>query len=311
MHIPDGFLSPAVAGATWVAAAGGLAVALRAERRDPVPAPAGILGALAAFLFAAQMVNVPVAPGTSGHLVGSTLVALIVGPWRAVIVLAVVLAIQAVLFQDGGLTALGANLLDMGFAGAFVGFTVATLAARGWRGPRGYAVGGMLGAFAATLAAAALGGGWLALSGLYPLRGILGVMLVTHSAIGVLEAALTGAVLVTLLRWRPDLVAGADGVRGTRRPAALALGVGGLALVAAAFLAPLASDLPDGLERAALDLGFAARAQPILPALFGPRSPWPVAFAPALAAVLGTLVVALVAWGISRGLSRSGNEPHR
>ncbi|MBE3073290.1 MAG: energy-coupling factor ABC transporter permease, partial [Acidobacteria bacterium] len=146
VHIPDGFLSAGVAAASWTGAVVSVSAALAAERRESQPMSAGLLGALAAFIFAAQMVNVPVAPGTSGHLVGATLAALLVGPWRALLVMAVVLAIQALLFQDGGITAYGANLLDMGLAGTLAGYAVATLAARIWRGLRGVAAGGVVGA---------------------------------------------------------------------------------------------------------------------------------------------------------------------
>lgn len=314
MHIPDGFLSGGVAATTWGAAAISVAAALRAERRDPAPVPAGVLGSLAAFVFAAQMINVPVAPGTSGHLVGATLAAMLVGPWRAVLVMAVVLAIQAVLFQDGGITAFGANLLDMGIAGCFVGYAIAALVARALRGPRGAAAGAVLGAFAATLSAAALAAVWLALSGLYPLRGILPVMLLTHAVIGLLEAVLTGAILVTVLRWRPDLVAGlGSGPRG-ERPAALALGIFGLALLLAAFVAPFASPLPDGLERVAAALGFAGRARVALVAPLAGQRGWVgsfAAFAPAAAGLLGTLAAALLAWAITRGLSAGNDASHR
>ena len=196
----------------------------------------------------------------------------------------------------------------------FVGFGAVFLSTRLLRDLRGPVVGAVLGAFTATLSGAVLTSLWLALSGLYPLRGILSLMLVTHTAIGVLEAALTGAIVVTLLRWRPDLVAGPGGAAGLRRPAAVAVGVLGVALVVAAFLAPFASPLPDGLERTALDLGFSARANPILPApleksaLFsGPLAPW----APILAGLIGTLLVALVAWRAARGLSKASDVPHR
>ena len=314
MHIPDGFLSAPVAATTWLTAAAAVAATLRAERRDSATVPSGVLGSLAAFVFAAQMVNLPVAPGTSGHLVGATLVAVLVGPWRALIIMAVVLAIQAMLFQDGGFTAYGANLLDMGVAGSFVGFSVVSLVTRFLRGLRGHVAGAVLGAFIATLSGAVLTSLWLALSGLYPLRGILPLMLVTHTAIGLLEAALTGAILVTLLRWRADLVAGASGAASLRRPAAVAVGLLGVALVVTAFLAPFASPLPDGLERTARDLGFSARANPVLPApleksalFFGPLAP----LAPVLAGLIGTLAVALVAWMAVRGLSKASDVPHR
>ena len=314
MHIPDGFVSGPVAVTSGVLAAGGIATALRVERRDPARAPAGVLGSLAAFVFAAQMVNVPVAPGTSGHLVGATLVAMLVGPWRALIVMAVVLAIQALLFQDGGFTSYGANLLDMGVTGAFVGYTVATLVTRAVRGVRGFVAGAVLGAFAATVAGAVLTALWLACSGLYPLRGILPLLLLTHTAIGLLEAALTGAILVTLVRWRPDLVTGPGGAANARRPGALVLGALGLALLVAAFLAPFASRLPDGLEHTALRLGFAAHAKPLLPVPLE-RYGWFTnalgRLAPLAAGLIGTLVAALLAWTAARGLSKAGDVPHR
>ena len=314
MHIPDGFVSGPVAVATSTLAAAAVTTALRVERRDAARAPAAVLGSLAAFVFAAQMVNVPVAPGTSGHLVGATRVAMLVGPWRALIVMAVVLAIQATLFQDGGFTTFGANLLDMGVAGAFVGYTVATLLTRAVRGVRGFVAGAVLGAFAATVTGAVLTTSWLALSGLYPLRGILPLMLLTHTAIGLLEAALTGAILVTLARWRPDLVTGPSGAANARRPGALVIGGIGLALLVAAFVAPFASRLPDGLERTALTLGFAAHAKPILPAPLEASGWFSGALgrlAPAAAGLLGTLLAALLAWSAARGLSKTSDVPHR
>jgi len=312
VHIPDGFLSAPVAAVTWLAAGACLAGTLRAERRDPVPIPSGMLGSLAAFVFAAQMVNVPVAPGTSGHLVGATLVAMLIGPWRTILVMAVVLAVQALLFQDGGFTAYGANLLDMGAAGSFVGFALASLILRFLRGLRGYVVGAVFGAFAATLSGATLTSLWLAFSGLYPLRGILPLMLSTHAFVGILEAGLTGAVLVTLVRWRPDLVAGVNGAAGIRRPGAVAIGVLGCGLAVAAFLAPFASRLPDGLERTALDLGFAGRARLAIPLEKSAFAATPLPpEVPLVLGVAGTLLVALVAWMAARGLPGAGDAPHR
>ncbi len=315
MHIPDGFLSARVAGAAWAVSGLGVAVALKAERREDAPASAGMLGSLAAFLFAAQMVNVPVAAGTSGHLIGATLAGVLVGPWRAVIVVAVVLAIQALLFQDGGIAAYGANLADMGLVGALVGYACALLVARAVRGLRGYVAGAVVGAFVSTVAAAALASLWLAFSGLYPLAGILPLMLAAHSAIGVLEAALTGAVLATVLRWRPDLAQGFGPRRAGRAGGGGAARVLlGAALVVAAFLAPLASTLPDGLERTAHRLGFAGRERPLMSSpMKGYTLPLGAVApaAPAVAGILGTIAVAALAWGLSRGLGRGGDDAHR
>lgn len=313
MHIPDGFLSAGVAGVTWAAAGVGVAAALRAERTDPQPIPAGILGAAAAFVFAAQMINVPVAPGTSGHLVGAALAAVLLGPWRGLIVMTVVLAVQALLFQDGGIAAFGANLLDMGGGGVLAGYASAALIARLWPSPRGIVMGGALGAFFATLVSATLTGLWLGLSGLYPLRGIIPIMLVTHTAIGVLEAGLTGAILATVVRWRPDLARGVPGGSRIGHPAAAVVGIGAVALAVAAFLSPFASALPDGLEHAAEQLGFAGRATVL------PGAPFPDYVMPfvesaglttALAGIVGTLAAAGVGWLVSRGLRASGHAAH-
>jgi len=278
-------------------------LALRAERREATPMPAGILGSVAAFIFAAQMVNVPVASGTSGHLVGATLAAVLLGPWRALLAIAAVLAVQALLFQDGGILAYGANLADMGLAGCFVGYAIARVVGRRVSGPRGIAAGAVLGGFAATVSGAVGVSIWLSLSGLYPLSGILPVMLVTHVAIGLLEASLTGAILVTLLRWRPDFVAGLDASVAGRRPAVFALGLLGTALAVAAFVAPFASALPDGLEKTAETLGFASRA----------RAPWSrlAAIAPAVTGVIGTVAAAVLAWAVSRTLATMDDDAHR
>ncbi|MBE3132400.1 MAG: energy-coupling factor ABC transporter permease [Acidobacteria bacterium] len=314
VHIPDGFLSASVAAASWSGAVVSVSAALAAERREPQPMSAGLLGALAAFIFAAQMVNVPVAPGTSGHLVGATLAALLVGPWRALLVMAVVLAIQALLFQDGGITAYGANLLDMGLAGTLAGYAIATLVARTWRGLRGVAAGGVVGAFAATITGATLTAVWLSLSGLYPLRALLPFMLVTHVIIGLLEAALTGGILVTILKWRPDLVPDSGVESGGRRRIALGLGLFGVAIAVAAFLAPLATGLPDGLDRTAEVLGFAGKARATWPApLAGYRLPFAtsLAAAPAVAGLVGTLAAGALAWVISRSLKPTNDDLHR
>ena len=313
MHVPDGFLSPAVAATTWAVSGAALAVALHTERRDPVRVPAGVLGALAAFVFAAQMVNVPVAAGTSGHLVGATLVAVLVGPWRALIVIATVLAIQALLFQDGGLTAFGLNLFSMGLVGSFTGYAVASLGARAMRGVRGRTAGAMVGAFVATVAGAVTTSLTLGLSGLYPLSGILTLMVLAHVAIGLLEAALTGGILVTVMRWRPDLVAGLDSRGGRGRAGALSLGILAAALAVAVLVAPFASLRPDGLERTALDLGFAGAARPLLPPLLERSLHLPGRFAglvPALAGVIGTLLVGALAWVATRGLSDHHDAAH-
>jgi cobalt/nickel transport system permease protein len=315
MHIPDGFLSAGVAAGTWAAGAGAVGWALRAERSLPERVPAGTLGALSAFVFAAQLVNVPLVPGTSGHLVGAMLAAALVGPWRGIVVMAVVLAVQALLFQDGGVTAFGANLLAMGAAGGLGGHAVASLVARLVPGVRGLVAGPVAGAFVGILLGAALVALLLALSGLYPASAVLPVMLALHVPIALLEAALTGAILATVLRWRPDLVRGLQGSRARALAPAPVLGTLAIALAAAAFLAPFASPLPDGLESVAEKLGFAGAARALWPA---PASDYALPglalgrTGTALAGAAGTLVAAALAWALSRGLGpRPETGPHR
>jgi cobalt/nickel transport system permease protein len=313
MHVPDGFLGAGVAAATWAGAAGSLAWALHAERSEAERVPAGTLGGLSAFVFAAQLVNVPLLPGTSGHLVGGMLAAALVGPWRGLVVMAVVLAVQALLFQDGGVTAFGANLLAMGGAGCLGGHAVASLVARLARGARGLVAGPVAGAFVGTLVGAAFIALALALSGLYPAPVVLPVLLALHLPIALLEAALTGAILGTVLRWRPDLVRGLQGGAASSAAPAPALGALVVAIAVAAFLAPMASPLPDGLESAAEQLGFGEAARALWPAPAPDyRVPGLGGVGTALAGVVGTLAAAALAWALSRGLGAPPEAgPHR
>ena len=120
MHIPDGFLSPEVAAACAVPAVAAVGYGLRRASRDLDERRVPLLGVTAAFVFAAQMLNFPVAGGTSGHFLGAALAAVLLGPWLAAVVLSVVLVVQSFVFADGGVTALGANVLNMGVIGALV-----------------------------------------------------------------------------------------------------------------------------------------------------------------------------------------------
>src|SRR3954451_10382475 len=124
MHIPDGLLVPGVAMVTGVVGAGGLGYSLRAVERRLRERTTPLMGMMAAFVFAAQMVNFPVGPGVSGHLLGGVLAAVMLGPWAGAVVIAAVLIVQCFLFGDGGLTALGANFVNMGLIGAVGGYAV-------------------------------------------------------------------------------------------------------------------------------------------------------------------------------------------
>ena len=215
MHVPDGFISAPWSLATGVVAAGAVALALRGARRELDDRTAPLAGLVATFVFAGQMVNFPVAAGTSGHLLGGTLAAVLVGPWTATLCLTVVLLVQALLFADGGLTALGTNITLMGVIGVWVGYAVFRLAARALsrRRPMVPLAAGV-GAFVSVPAAAAGFALLFAAGGTAPisLSTLLSAMVGVHVAIGPGEAVITALVIGSVLAVRPDLVHGARGL---------------------------------------------------------------------------------------------------
>jgi cobalt/nickel transport system permease protein len=221
MHIPDGFLTTEVAVACAIPAAACVGVGLRRagteldERRVP------LLGVTAAFVFAAQMLNFPVAGGTSGHFLGAALAAILLGPWLACVVMAVVLTVQAFVFADGGITALGANILNMGVIGALLvgGLMVLarSLAGRDRTAFLAIAAGG---AWLAVMAGATATSLELSISGTVPLATVLPAMLGVHALIGIGEAVVTVAAVSAVLSTRPDLISGVERrVPGTLVPA--------------------------------------------------------------------------------------------
>jgi cobalt/nickel transport system permease protein len=213
MHIPDGFLDPGVAAVAGVVSAGAVAYGLRRAEASLDDKAIPLLGVTGAFIFAAQMLNFPVAGGTSGHLLGAALAAVLLGPWLACLVLSVVLTAQAFVFADGGITALGANVLNMGVIGALL-VGALMLGARRVLPDRHdvflaiVAVGAWLAVMAGALATSIE----LALSGI-PLGTVLPTMLGVHALIGLGEAVVTVAAVSAVLVSRADLVAA---LRGTR-----------------------------------------------------------------------------------------------
>ena len=252
MHIPDAVIDPRMAAATGAIAAGGLAFAARRLRGRLGDRTTVLMGSMAAFVFAAQMVNFPLYPfPASGHLLGGVLAAVLLGPWAGAAVIGAVLLVQCFLFGDGGLTALGANFVNMGLIGSVVGYAIYEPIRRGIGGRRGILLGSMIaawfsvilasGAFAVELAAT--GRGWAFLD-------VLGWMTLVHSAIGLGEALITGMVVRFLLLTRPDLIE-TEGKADDSAPVRwgrLALAGLGISLAVAIFLGPMASERPDGLE---------------------------------------------------------------
>ena len=220
MHVPDGFLDVATSAATAVVATGAVGAALRGARSELDDRTAPLAGLVATFVFAAQMVNFPIAAGTSGHLIGGALAAVLVGPWAATLCLTVVLAVQALLFADGGLTALGTNVTLMAVVGVWVGYAAFRLAAavlpkRREMTALAAGIGGLLSVPAAAAVFALL----FSIGGAAPisLSTLLGAMVGVHTVIGVGEGVITALVVGSVLSLRPDLVRGAPDA-GSRVP---------------------------------------------------------------------------------------------
>lgn len=320
MHIPEAILDPRVSALTAVAGAAGLGLGLRKLERQFGDRTTVLMGTMAAFVFAAQMVNFPVGPGVSGHLLGGVLSAVLLGPWAGAVVIGAVLIVQCFLFGDGGLTALGANFLNMGLLGSVVGYSIYKPIRDFIGGPRGVLVGAMLAAWFSVLLAA--GAFSIELSCTGNRAGFihtLSWMAIVHAAIGLGEAIITGFVLRFVLQARPDLVydstidlSGSDVSKiGEASRSWGRVAVAGLAisLGISVFLAPFASEHPDGLE---FVLGNRLELPPADSSYSFP-APMPdyqipaitsMSLATAIVGSLGTLAVFGVSWGLARTSSR-------
>ncbi|MFF4752572.1 energy-coupling factor ABC transporter permease [Streptomyces sp. NPDC002514] len=286
MHVPDGFIDAPTSAVTGVVAAAAIAVSLRGARRELEEKTAPLAGLVAAFIFAVQMLNFPVAAGTSGHLLGGALAAILVGPFTGVLCVSVVLLMQGILFADGGLTALGVNITDMAVVTTVVSYALF----RGLltvlpRGRRSVTAASFVAALLSVPAAA------VAFTLIYAIGGTTDVaigkvataMIGVHVLIGIGEAAITALTVGAVIAVRPDLVHGARGLRQELKlrvngelvdaPAAPApaaartsrrtLWITGLvaSLVLAGFVSFYASANPDGLEKVAHDHGIDQKAK--------------------------------------------------
>lgn len=312
MHIPDGFLNARTAVVTAGLAVAGLGVALRQGRLHLPSRKVPLLGLAAAFVFAAQMINFPVVAGTSGHLVAGVLVAALLGPSAAVIVISSVLIVQCLMFADGGISALGANVLNMALIGAVGGWMIYHVVASAFKGLFGQVLAAVFAAWCSTILASIACAGELAVSGTTSWSAALPAMVGVHMLIGIGEGLMTGLVLVGIARVRPELL---QPVRvGGARSYGPVIAYGGLiALGLALFASPFASKWPDGLDKTAEMLGFASRASdPIMPApVPGYEMPgvhWG-ALGTSLAGALGTVAVFVLAWVLARVLVPGARPP--
>ncbi len=208
LHIPDGFLSLPVSLFGWIVAVGLIAVSLKRVKSTYGDRTVSLMGVCAAFIFAAQMINFPIPGGTSGHLLGGTLAGALLGPWAGSLVMIAVFIVQAVLFQDGGITVLGPNIFVMGLIGTFGGYYVYrsirfALGRDKWSAT---AVALAVAAWLSVVVAAVITAVMLALSGTVPLVVALVAMVSWHVLIGIGEALITVAAIGYVWRTRPDLL---------------------------------------------------------------------------------------------------------
>ncbi len=301
MHIPDGFLSIIISVICWAITVIVLGIAISRTNKSLGEKQVPLMGVMAAFIFAAQMINFPVAGGTSGHLLGGTLAAITLGPWAGMLVMTAVIAVQGLLFQDGGLIVMGANILNMGLLTVAVGYgfyrsvlgqnqrtklIIAGIAA--W-------VSVMAGALATALE--------LWLSGTTQLNIVIPAMLGVHALIGLGEALITVAALSFIFRTRPDLLGeGSDSAKGSKGWVV----AGVLITLVVVLLSPLASTDPDGLNRVAMNFGFIQSAQSSAGPLAGYKIPFltDLSVSKIAAGTIGVIIVLLLAILAGRTMQR-------
>lgn len=343
MHVPDGFLNAPTSVATGAVAAAGVAVALRKARNELDERTVPLAGLTAAFIFAVQMLNFPVGVGTSGHLMGGALAAVLVGPWTGLLCISVVLLIQALIFADGGLTALGTNITLIGIVTIAVGWAVTKLVlALLPRRPAAVVPAAAVGALVSVPAAALVFVLLFAIGGevSLPFGALLGTMLGWHLLIGIGEAIITGLTVSAVIAVRPDLVFAARGLQpelqlkhadGTvvtatvdnaesidansaaERPAVsrrvLLIGAGIVTALLAGVVSFFASGSPDGLEHVAETEGFADTARDHAFGAFALADYGDVGGIPVgVAGLLGVVVTVVVGLLIFRAVRRRSRE---
>ncbi len=219
MHIPDGFLTANTWIPAWLISIAGIGYCLKKTALVLKDRMVPLMGVMSAFIFAAQMLNFPVIGGTSGHLLGGVLSAVLLGPYGGAIVIFVVLIAQCLIFQDGGLTTLGANVFNMSFVGAIGGYFVYRFirritcclvlrreSQRQVSGNKGLIIATSLAAWLSVVMSSCVCAIELAMSGTLPLKVALPAMAGVHALIGIGEAIITSMIIGFVLRVRPDLI---------------------------------------------------------------------------------------------------------
>lgn len=301
MHIPDGFLSILVSLIFWALSIASIVVALRKTGKNIGERQIPLMGVMAAAIFAGQMLNFSVTGGTSGHLLGAALATVILGPWAAILVMTSVVAVQALVFQDGGILALGANIFNMAVVGVMVSYAVYTILMRLIGKHRwGIPVSGFLAAWFSILIASLSCSIQLTVSGISPANIVIPAMGSIHALIGIGEGLITVGALEFIHAARKDLLHKEVDHNGISK----GVMIGGILItLILVILAPLASSHPDGLEWVAEQHGFLDSAREafyqVIPDYVFPGISNP-ALATIAAGIIGAVIVFGVAWGVGR-----------
>ena len=292
MHIPDMMLQGAICPATAAIASIGLAGTAYAAYKTSIKPAASLFAGVTALIFAAQMVNFPILTGTSGHLLGATLAVALLGSAFGVMAMSLVVIVQCLIFADGGISVLGANLLNM----ALLASLPAMLVREFYTSTSDKKTAYFAAAFLSTLIAAAACAIQLGVAGVAPMQNVLSAMLSVHVWIGLAEAGLTVAALVVL-----------SSVVTKVAPHRIGIVLLGFAAVAAVVISPFAASSPDGLEAVAGMLGFIHLSDTFLYAPFADYTVpcvTSVALSTALAGFIGITTLFAVAYGTGRAFAR-------
>lgn len=329
MHMANELLTPAVAGLFLSIAAVFLFAASWRVRTGLPNDRVVLMGVMGAFVFAAQMINFPVLPGTSGHLGGGVLLAILLGPHAGTLVIAAILIVQCLIFQDGGLLALGTNIFNLGIIPCYLGGGLfAVLAGKSPSSRRLYVA-----VFAATLVGMVAGAAmvplevWMSGRLTVPLADFAAVMVGLHVLVGLGEAIITFLVIGYVVRVRPQLLgevsARLSAARAGMSRTGVAVSLSVVALLLACVVSLWASSSPDALESIASEESAVARVEPAGEPAVQQTTQWQERTAPlpdyqvpglseslgtSVSGLIGTVVTLLVVWGAARWLRRSGRE---
>jgi cobalt/nickel transport system permease protein len=301
MHIPDNFLSLTVSLICWAITIITLGIAISRTNKSLGERQVPLMGVMAAFIFAAQMINFPVLGGTSGHLLGGVLAAITLGPWAGMLVMTAVIAVQGLLFQDGGLVVMGANILNMGLLTCAVGYGLYRSVIGSNRTVKLAVIG--IAAWLSVITGALFTALQIWLSGNAQVQVIVPAMLFVHAFIGLGEALITVAAVLFIMRSRPDLLGeGSESAQGSRGW----IFTGVLIALVVVLLSPFASANPDGLNRVAMDLGFIQTAKTASGPLAGYTIPFlsSISASKVVAGVIGVIVVLAIVFITGRSMQK-------